>query len=310
MKTLEYTTRIELENILLTTDFSPASSAPLACAEALARYYGSKIFVVHVIASESDQAGSLGTGPSSLKHTGCVVEEQRPELLGLDRLQGVRHEFLMEEGNVCDVITDLVRRLGIDLLVLGTHGRRGFQKFMLGSVAEAVFRRAVCPVLTVGPRAYAHDWCTMKLRRILFSTDLTPPSLAALPLAVSLAQEHQAQLTLLHLVHPDIHSPSERDRIRASYETQLHHLIPEESKQGCETVAVVEFSTAAEGILTFAERQHSDLIVLGVRRMSGLDWAASHIPSPTAYIVAAQSYCPVMTVRRPQNPMDLYPRTD
>ncbi|MFI5175893.1 MAG: universal stress protein [Terriglobia bacterium] len=310
MRTLEYTTRIGLENILLATDFSPASSAPLACAEALARHYGSKIFVVHVIASESDQAGSLGATPSSLEQTGGVVEERMSELLGPGRLQGVRHEFLMEEGNVGDVITDLVGRLGIDLLVLGTHGRQGFQKFALGSAAEAIFRRAGCPVLTVGPRAYAQAWCAMKLRRILFPTDLTPPSLAALPMALSLAQEHQAQLTLLHLVHPDIHSSSERNRIRASYEMQLHHLIPEESKQECETVAVVEFGTAAEGILTFAERQHSDLIVLGIRRMSGLEWAASHIPSPTAYIVAAQSRCPVMTVRRPQNPMELYPRTD
>jgi nucleotide-binding universal stress UspA family protein len=297
MKTMELTTQIALEKILFATDFSPASEAALACAEAFARHYGSKIYLAHVIPPGANQEGPARTPGIPTGQPCRSVQEHMSELSLSKCLQGISYESIIEEGDIADVLLDIVRNWEIDLVVLGTHGHHGFQKFVLGSVTDALFRRALCPVLTVGPRACGHAEGKMKLRRILFGTDLSPTSLAALPLALSLAREHQSQLTLLRLVHPEIQSPSERHRIKTSYETQLESLVPEESKRWCQMEAVVEFGLAAEGILKFAERQQTDLIVLGVRGTGLFDWAVSHIPSPTAYVVAAQAVCPVMTVR-------------
>jgi nucleotide-binding universal stress UspA family protein len=297
MKTMERTTQIAIENILFATDFSPASEAPFACAEAFARHYDSKLYLVHVIAPEADQEGAARIPPIPIEQTWHPVQERMSELSRSKGLQGIPHESIIREGDIADTLSDMVRNWGIDLVVLGTHGRHEVQKFVLGSVAEAIFRRATCPVLTVGPRACGHAGGKMKLRRILFGTDLTPTSLTALPLALSLAQEHQAQLTLLRLVHPEIQSPSERHRIKSSYEAQLQDLVPEETRQWCRTEAVVDFGFAAEGILQFADRTQTDLIVLGVRGRDLFDWSASCIPSPTAYVIAAQATCPVMTVR-------------
>ncbi|MBZ5537395.1 MAG: universal stress protein [Acidobacteriia bacterium] len=304
MKTIELTTQIAMKNILFATDFSPASEAPLACAEAFARHYDSKLYLVHVIAPGADQEGAARTPPIPIEQTCHPVQERMSELSRSKGLQGIPHESIIREGDIADTLSDIVRNWGIDLAVLGTHGRHEVQKFVLGSVAEAIFRRATCPVLTVGPRACGNAGGKMKLRRILFGTDLTPTSLAALPLALSLAQEHQAQLTLLWLVHPEIQSPSERHRIKTGYETQLQNLVPEETKRWCQVEAVVNFGLAAEGILQFADRQQTDLIVLGVRGLGVFDWAASHIPSPTAYVVAAQATCPVMTVHDFQTPLN------
>lgn len=303
MKTMECTTRIALENILLATDFSPASEAPLACAEAFARHYDSRIYLLHVIAPEADQERSARRPPLPFAEKRRSVQEHMSELTRSKCLQGIPHESIIREGDIAEILSEIVRNWGIDLVVLGTHGRQRFQKYILGSVAEDIFRRATCPVMTVGPKACGHAGGKMKLRRILFATDLTPISLAALPLALSLAQEHQAELTLLRLVHPEIESPSERQWIKSSYETQLQNLVPEETKRWCQAKAVVDFGLAAEGILQFSDRQKTDLIVLGVRGTGVFDWAASHIPSPTAYVVAAQAPCPVMTVRDFQTPL-------
>ncbi|MBZ5553488.1 MAG: universal stress protein [Acidobacteriia bacterium] len=300
METMELTTQIALKKILFATDFSPASEATLACAEAFARHYGSTIYLAHVIAPSADRGGPTRTPPFPIEKTRQCVQEQMEELARSKGLQGISHESIIGEGDIADILSDIVRNWGIDLAVLATHGHHGSQKFVLGSVAEAIFRRAACPVLTVGPKACGHAGAEMNLRHILLGTDLTPTSLAALPLALSLAQEHRSRLTLLRLVHPEIQSPSERHRIKTSYEAQLQSLVPEETQRWCRVEAVVEFGLAADSILQFAARQGTDLIVLGVRGTGVFDWSASQIPSPTAYVVAAQAICPVMTVRDSQ----------
>ena len=99
----------------------------------------------------------------------------------------------------------------VDLIVLGTHGRTGAEKLLLGSVAEEIFRRSPVPVLTIGPGVRSSTHNAGRFRRVLFATDLSPESLAAAPYAITLAQENQARLALLLVMRkPD--SPSNGDK--------------------------------------------------------------------------------------------------
>jgi len=79
------------------------------------------------------------------------AESKMADMAGSELFKGIMHTELVREGEVADVLSDLVRQDHIDLIVLGTEGRTGLRKFLLGSVAEVVFRTAECPVLTLGP---------------------------------------------------------------------------------------------------------------------------------------------------------------
>ena len=93
----------------------------------------------------------------------------------------------------------MVGRHAIDLIVLGSHGKHGLKKLVLGSAAEQIFRHADCPVLTVGPKVVAPGPGEVAFKHILFATDFSAGSLRALPYALSLAEENQARLALLHV---------------------------------------------------------------------------------------------------------------
>jgi nucleotide-binding universal stress UspA family protein len=186
----------------------------------------------------------------------------------------------------------------IDLLVLGTHGRTGIGKFFLGSVAEEVLHQARCPVLTVGPHSPSEPPREGRFREILYATDFSADALAVVPYALSLAQEHRAHLTLLHVVQqtgvPDFVRP---DEVEASAVQQMRDLVPEAAELWCEPRYAVGKGELAEAILEAANQRKSDLIVLGVKKPGGIPGGASHLPLGVAHKVIAHAICPVLTVR-------------
>lgn len=118
MNTMECTTRIALENILLATDFSPASEAPLACAEAFARHYDARMYLVHVIAPEADQEGPARRPPLPFAEKQRAVQEHMSELTRSKCLQGIPHESIIREGDIAEILSEIVRNWGIDLWFL------------------------------------------------------------------------------------------------------------------------------------------------------------------------------------------------
>ena len=117
-----------------------------------------------------------------------------------EQLQGVPHEVLFGVGDVWKVLSRLIGEHDVDLILVGTHGRTAARKLLMGSVAEKIFRQATCPVLIVGPNVPGMKNGGRQFQRILFATDFSKDSLAALPYAVSLTEEDQSQLALLHVV--------------------------------------------------------------------------------------------------------------
>lgn len=133
---------VKLENVLVATDFSPASKEAVLYATAIARRHKCKLFLTHVVTSRSESALMDGWRAGQAEITAQLLA---------NRLDGIEHELVVKSGQVGNELSRLIAEKGIDLVVVGTRGRTGVLKALLGSVAEDIFRRALCPVLTVGP---------------------------------------------------------------------------------------------------------------------------------------------------------------
>src|SRR5215468_11042057 len=149
MKAVAAQTRIQLKNILYATDFSHAAATAMPFAAELARHFGAKLFAVHAKTPENYALPTTEIWPAA----NAELEENTVELRRnlYNRFPGVESEVLIGEGSVWGVVEAVAEERKADLIVVGTSGRRGIGKFVLGSAAEEILRRARCPVLTVGP---------------------------------------------------------------------------------------------------------------------------------------------------------------
>lgn len=282
---------LKLKNILWTTDFSSASKASLPHAVAIARQYESKVYLAHVVVPNPYPMVSPEAMPY-IQEIRQGTSKRLSELAESDQLKGIPHELLLVQGEVADELNKVVKEHEIDLLVMATHGRRGLRRFLLGSVAEEVWRTAACPVLTVGPHVLERPVQQVTLQNILYPTDLSSESFAAAPFALSFALEYASRLTVLHVV-PTAVRISARLLTRA-FRDELQTIFPSEAAPWCEPESIVESGDPVEVILRVAKEQRADLIVLGVRSTEAL--AKQHV-SNVAYPVVAGADCPVLTVR-------------
>jgi len=297
MPTVTAPTRIKLQNILFATDLSPLAETALPHAVDLAHRYGAKLYTVNVL-PHMPFVEAPQPDPEEAKLT---AKQRLTALTSCAPSKGVEHEELIMQGEVPEVIAKLVREYAIDLIVIGTGGRKGLGKLLLGSVAEEIFRNAECPVLTLGPHATRWDM-DGNLRHILFATDFGPESVHALPYAISLAEENRARLTLLHVApepgavlpepEPGAMPVLDKSEVVASTEKQLRALVPEGAALWHEPEYTVQFGPAAEMIVRTAGPT-VDMIVLGVKRPAAL---TKHLGEGVAYKVACDAPCPVLSV--------------
>lgn len=244
---------VSLRNILLPLDFSPCSETALAYAAGWAHRYGTTLYMVTVVPQETTDYVQP-PDPFYLRH---CAEKKMATLANLELLQGIRHREFVKEGIVRETLSDLIDRLEIDLVVLGTHGRGGMKKFMLGSVAEEIVNSARCPVLTLGPRVGGLIVSQPKLQKILYVTDLLHTSGRALAFAEWLAEQEHAHLTLLHVIKPraDVRSGYPESEVEAA-KKHLAQLLPPATTitASLETECIVEVGVPGEQILKSADR--------------------------------------------------------
>ncbi|HKY32873.1 MAG TPA: universal stress protein [Candidatus Polarisedimenticolia bacterium] len=296
---------IAVERIGCGIDFSDHSRYALQHAAALARWYSARLFGVHV----SEAPLPPADGPRRLPGLGPLRPEARHDLMRT--LEGFLSpaaaaaavQPVLLEGHPARELARWAEELPADLLVLGTHGRHGFERLMLGSVTERIVRRAACPVLTVPlPSRGLPVEGRPPFRTILCPVDFSPPSLAALVFAVSLAEESDAGLILLHVVEwseewareagapaPEGEAPAER-RAR----DQLAGLVTEEARTFARPEIVVARGKASGEILRVASEREAEVIVIGVQGRGALDLAV--FGSTTNHVVRAAG-CPVLTIR-------------
>jgi len=287
--------RVALSKILVTTDFSAVSDHALEYAIALARRYDARIYLAHVVTPDPFQFAEPQLAQATYEKVRQAAEEGITDILISGKLRGVPHEVLMEEGNVWPCLDKAIRDHEIDLVVTGTHGRGKVQKLLIGSVAEEIFRKADCAVLTVGPAVQNGDKKEVDLNHILFATDFGPGAGKAAAYAFSLAQEHNATLTLLHVIESAAAYTEESvARQREINIARMKKLMPEGSENWCNPEFRATFGAAVEEILIAARESKADLIVMGAKARNSL---AGHAPLTVAYNVVTKATCPVLTVR-------------
>jgi nucleotide-binding universal stress UspA family protein len=283
-------------HILFTTDFSQAAAQAIPYVKKIAKYYDADLVTLHVRTPVVNPMTEPGTWAVYLEATQAEDEKHRADLLAT--FAGIRTQVLIEEGSIGSCLEETIKNNNIDLVVIGTRGRTGVAKLLLGSTAEEIFRTVTCPVLTVGPHANESGAPTGQFREILYATDFSPESKDAAMYAVSLAQEFQARLVLLHVIPKqaagDLVSASD---VIASSEKLLLQLVPAEAEAWCKPETVVVQGNPAERILDFAKVREPDLIVLGVRQEEGVPGAATHLPVAMAHKIVSHATCPVLTVR-------------
>jgi nucleotide-binding universal stress UspA family protein len=300
----------ELKNILYATDFSDGSRAALPHLWAIAQRYGSTVHVVHVIAPEARTPVPMDKLPEldlERKHAEFAMKA----LLADDHFKNISHTETVERGTVWEVLAALLEEKRVDLMVLGTHGRRGLRKLVMGSSAEQIFRLARCPVLTVGPRTTIVGEAGSGNAPIVFATDFSSGSQGALLYAVLLARAHHSPLVLLHAVPPMVGIlPGSMDAPMINVEVsgelvaaafanarrQMAELVSAESMQDLSPEIMVECGLAPDLILRTAESRQAGLIVMGAHRAS-VHSVAGHLPWATASTVVCEAPCPVLTVR-------------
>ena len=206
----------------------------------------------------------------------------------------IPHTAIVKDGEIWDVMNALVSEHNIDLIVVGTRGRRGLSKLVMGSVAEEVFRLATCPVLTVGPHGIDTP-ARPELRRILLATDFSVDSIRAINYAISLGEEFQARLIAVY-VAPSPEDPCVRMRLTDFFTERLSELVPKEVTPWCDLEYVVEFGTPAEAILKTSRERQAELIVMGVRGAGAMVRTSTHFGA-TVHRVVTEAHCPVLTIR-------------
>lgn len=294
MAASQATTRVAFNSILFATDFSPVSEAALAFVLGLAHCYDSKVIVAHVVPYEP--VAGLGRVPPSV-YLDLEEQEAKQELQRYDearQFEGLRHEFIVERGYPPTILPELIAMENVDLVVLGTHGRKGFSKLFSGSVAEQIFRKAACPVLTVGPASKAVPPSKWTPTRVLLATDFSTGSSHALPYAVMLAEDSKAELILFHAA--PLVPWEQQSEMSTYYHKRLQELLPSGRPPNCQVDLEVRFDLPAPAILSLANEKQVDLIVMGVHR-TPVPVLDAHVPWTTACEVISDAHCPVLTVR-------------
>jgi|HubBroStandDraft_2_1064218.scaffolds.fasta_scaffold117953_3 nucleotide-binding universal stress UspA family protein len=288
--------RVRLKKVLYLTDFSEPSEAALPFAISIARKQGGHVHALHVLLP------CLGVSTSRESAAIAIAHEEETAQAYLERLDsqlaGVPHDTMIERAlGVWEAVERAIENLPADLVVLGTHGRTGAEKRLLGSVAEQIFRRSPVPVLTIGPKVRQGMHSAAEFHRVIFATDFTPWSSAAAPYAVWFAEESRGPLILLHVIKPLAQdrnaTPPELSVAEAIH--KLYETVPAYTAFARAPEVAVEFGDPGERVVQIAKQRHADLLVLGARASADPE-AVTHLSRATAHKVVAHAPCPVLTV--------------
>jgi nucleotide-binding universal stress UspA family protein len=291
-------------SILIATDFSQPSEKALRHSLALARFYGSRFCLAHVVSS----LALTMAGPEAIAACEEAVLREAAELeaslVRTGPLTGIEYKFIVRRGELWPELREIIRQESTDLLVVGTHGRHGVGKLFFGSVAEQIFRQASCPVLTFGPHSDDRPWfgTSSPSRTFLFATDFGPASLHGLPQAIAAAKQFGAKLAFLSIVSA---APSHPDEGLKNWQADAHmrtlqRLTELADDTGLdlrpEVYAAFESERpVSEKILEAADRLRADLIIMGLHG-SAYTEVISHLDLATTYDVVCQASSPVLTV--------------
>jgi nucleotide-binding universal stress UspA family protein len=290
---------IKVERILCPTDLSTESDEALRYAVALARIYEAKLFLLHCSERHSSPEENGKNLPS---HMDRLFTESLVPHLGIATLNEVNWHGLLRTNvdHIGEAIVQEAVVQKIDLIVMRSR-RRPRAAVLLGSTAETVCRNAPCPVLVMHP--LEREWVSMSsgeiaLTRVLIAHDFSHDSEMAMNFGISLAQEYQAEVHLMHVLptggreEPELAwSAASKGSAYTFTARKLQETLPNEVNLWCRFVNVVRCGKVHEEILNYAKEHEIELICMG---SSGSDWTLDKLLGSNVDRVLRQAPCPVL----------------
>ncbi|MBT8379992.1 MAG: universal stress protein [Ignavibacteria bacterium] len=298
---------IKLNKILFPTDFSRCADQALEHAVFLAEKYDAEIHVLHAVTLFNDQAGVVNDEfeetEEMIKKLEDIAEIQLNKVTDAHENDDIKIIKAQTRGiSAAPAILDYASENLIDLIVIGTHGRRGLGHFFLGSVAEEIVRMSECPVFTI--REAEKPTHPKAKENILVPVDFSEHSRNALANAKEIAKSYQAKIHLLHIIEETIHpaySLSGKSsifdivpNIKEDCEKRLSKMISETIGDEVKTEIKIVSGQAANEIINYAKTNTMDLIVIATHGLTGLEHLL--LGSTTEKVVRMAS-CPVFTVK-------------
>jgi nucleotide-binding universal stress UspA family protein len=268
---------LTIERILCPVDFSEFSDRACKYAHSFARHFAAKLFVLHV-AEPFVPLDPSSISPPLIEQIYAQkiadAEEKVRDLAARQNWNDVEHEVVLEKGAVADAILQFAGGNSIDLITMGTHGRRGLDRLVLGSVTERILRTARPPVLAVHslPQESGVPDAPIEFRKILLCTDFSDNSPRALEYAFLLACKYKAAISLLHVIErSDAGKDLEAEKCQVLQ--QLWAVVPQNFQNSATVEPAVRAGKPYQEILAHAAETGTDLIVMGVRGRNALDLA-------------------------------------
>lgn len=291
---------MQLKTILCPIDCSEFSAAAYQYALSLAEYYKARLICLHVVELRKYPFADYAAYEADYAKFSQAIneggEKRLQEFVNKRASNHVRPDLTVQQGNASDCILSFAQAENIEVIVMGTHGRRGFERLVLGSTTDRVLRTAASPVLVVSnPSQNAMTTSPggrHRLSRILYCTDFSKNSEIARGYAISLAAEYAAELTILHVAEdaPDL---ARAEAIISARTVQLDKLIAEDERKKINVGAAVRFGKPYEQIVRHARETQASLIIMTARGGDALDRA---VFGSTTYRVIQLGPCPVLAV--------------
>ncbi|MBW2610561.1 MAG: universal stress protein [Deltaproteobacteria bacterium] len=296
---------MKLKKIICTTDFSALSNHAVYYGIALAKEFKAKLYLCHVIDTSSITMydGAAFTYESQNGYIRDYANKYIARLIGEHKIDW---EPIITVGRAADEIVRIAEEKDVDMAITATRGRSGLKRLILGSVTEHLMRTIPCPLLAVrGPGQDVTDAADQEIRfqRILVGCDFSSDSILAVQYGLSLAQEFQSDLHLVHVMPPihkvlPKHVIETRERFQQDFRNELNEklekLVPKEAFNWCTPEMTLLAGHPYEELVKYAVVQGMDLIVLGVR---GHSLVETMFVGSTTDRVVRRSQCPVLSVR-------------
>jgi nucleotide-binding universal stress UspA family protein len=286
---------ITIKKILCPVDFFAASDAAVSYAAGLASNYGANLHLLHVVAPIAPTSFEFAINTADIVK--AMEESSALEMKKLEtrvRQAGVSVQIEVRLGDVYDEIKRAIEIVKPELVVMGTHGRRGVERWFMGSTTEKLLRHSPVPLVTISASG-EKPLAPPQFRRILVTTDFSEGTTDALSYAFSVAEENESRITLLHVLHDltaDL-SGKYRDPLVKGVQKQLDDLVPPEARNWCDVDTRVETGIPYRIILRTLEDEKIDLLVMNIHGKGMLDRAL--LGSNAERVVRAAS-CPVMLI--------------
>ena len=297
--------KVNFNNILCATDLSELSAIAITSGVALAKVFNAKLFVCHIVDLSTTAAyGDIIFAPLELQNK--TIGYSHAQLEQIMQHQTIAWEPLVTAGHPPDEIAKFVAMHRIDLVVSATHGRSGLKRVFLGSITERLMRILPCPLLIVKSLADTETPAgefSLGFKKILVGCDFSVFSELAVQYGLSLAQDFESELHLIHVVETPFYKDilkggsssgiSSEKNLHDQLNEKLSKMIPEGSEIWCHPKTVLLAGRPYEEIIKYSLLNSIDLIVLGIR---GRNLIEVLLTGSTTDRVSRQSPCPVLSV--------------